>query len=207
MSKPLVSLIAVLGCIVLVATGADAVQSKCSSLKFKGTGKKAFKRANCYAKAVRKGEGVDSECLTKVSGKFSDGFDKAETQGDCLTMSDTSGIETEVDTFVDQVRTTVNGQAAGPSKCDSKKIKFTGKKAYAKAKCYAKALSRNAPLDGTCISKAEEKFGIKIASAEAGDDCTNTGQTNALGIRRSQREHAVRVAERGVRFAVRVSAG
>src|SRR5579862_3679026 len=165
----------------LAASASAAAPNKCSSLKLKATGKKASARAKCYSKAVAKGANVDPNCLSKATLKFSTAFSKAEMKGACLAPNgDTSAIEAKVDTFVDNVRSIVNGSAAGPNPCDSKKIAAAGKKAASKAKCQAKAVAKGAGVDPTCLDKAELKFGTAVSKAENASGCTHSGQTNAL---------------------------
>src|SRR5689334_3829671 len=74
----------------------------------------------------------------------------------------------------------VVGQAAagGPSKCTGMKFKATGKKAQARATCYAKAVARHAPVDGGCLSKATSKFSASFARAERQSSCD--GDTGAI---------------------------
>ena len=166
-----------------IATHVAAVgPSKCSSSKLKATGKKASSRAKCYAKAVSKGDPVDSDCLAKAHDKLTSGFTKAESKGDCLAPNgDVNAIESKVDTFVNTVRNIVNSSAPGPSGCDSKKIQAAGKKASGKLKCQSKAVSKGVDVDAECLGKAEEKFSSSVSTAEtANDNCTHTGQTNAL---------------------------
>src|SRR5882724_4752541 len=166
----------------IVASAAADTPSKCASAKIKATGKKASARAKCYAKAVAKGETVSTDCLDTASSKFGSGFSKAETKADCHAPTGDSGtIESKVDAFVDNVRDIVNSSAAGPNRCDSKKIQAAGKKAGIKAKCHAKAVSKGVPVDSTCLANAEMKFSASISKAEtAGPNCTHSGQTNTL---------------------------
>src|SRR5207249_2618743 len=120
-----------------------------------------------YARAVAKAALVDGNCLSKASTKFSASFVKAETQSTCNGGTGDSGtIEMQVDQFVDGVRTIVNSQGPGPSTCDSKKIKASGRKASSKAKCHAKAAKRGTAVDNICLSKAETKFSKSISKAE-----------------------------------------
>ena len=114
------------------STGAFAAPSKCTSSQFKASGKKFSSKATCYSKAVQKGVAVDPNCLTKAETKFTSAFGKAITKGDCLTSIDASTVETTVNSGIDQLRSTVNASAAGPSTCDAKKIKAAGKKAQGK---------------------------------------------------------------------------
>jgi len=162
-------------------TASAATPSKCSSAKLRATSKKASTRAKCYAKAVAKGQMVDGDCLSKASSKFSAGFTRAESKGDCRAPNgDAPAIESKVDSFVDNVRNIVNSSGQGPNRCDSKKIRAAGKKASNEAKCHAKAVAHGASVDSTCLGKAETKFSSSISKAETAAGCTHTGQTNQL---------------------------
>ena len=71
--------------------------------------------------------------------------------------------------------------AAGPNKCTSLKLKATGKKASARAKCYAKAVAKNAPVDSSCLSKASSKFSTAFGKAESKGAClAPNGDANAI---------------------------
>src|SRR5262249_21238928 len=52
----------------------------CTSQKLKAAGKKAFKKSNCFSKAVNKGANVDPGCTCGEDTKLNDAFTKAETQ-------------------------------------------------------------------------------------------------------------------------------
>ena len=174
-AAPLVALLFVVG------QAAAAGPSKCTGMKFKATGKKAQARATCYAKAVAKQAPVDAGCLSKATSKFNARFAKAETQSSCNGgTGDTGAIESKVDAFVDDVRDIVNSSGPGPSKCDSKKISASGRKASAKSRCYAKGATKGININPTCLSKAEVKFSSAISQAELKGGCTHTGQTGVL---------------------------
>jgi hypothetical protein len=64
-------------------------------------------------------------------------------------------------------------------KCASKKIKAGGRKAAAKVSCFAKAAARGEPPDLACLAKAEEKFGIAFARADAGS-CFEIGDAPVI---------------------------
>src|SRR4029077_11220271 len=68
-----------------------------------------------------------------------------------------------------------------PSKCSSSKMKVTGKKASARAKCYAKAVAKGQTVSADCLNKATTKFGSGFAKAEAKNDClAPNGDSNAI---------------------------
>src|SRR5438552_7034976 len=73
----------------------------CTSKKLKAAGKKAFKKSNCYAKAVKKGEDVDPGCLCAEDAKLTDAFTKAEGLDTCIAgTGDAPLIAGTVDAFV-----------------------------------------------------------------------------------------------------------
>jgi hypothetical protein len=62
----------------------------------------------------------------------------------------------------------------GPRKCAGAKIKAAGKKAYAKAKCHQKAMSKGIDVESECLTKAELKFAGDIAKADVVGTCAGT---------------------------------
>jgi hypothetical protein len=62
----------------------------------------------------------------------------------------------------------------GPRKCAAAKIKAAGKKAYAKAKCHQKAISKGIVVDPECLTKAVLKFAGDIAKADVVGTCSGT---------------------------------
>jgi hypothetical protein len=83
--------------------------SRCTTAKYKSAGKKAKGKLDCHAKALTKGTIPDSTCLAKTEVKFSATVAKAEAKvpADCLTSGDAGDVETRIDTFVDDVRSTL----------------------------------------------------------------------------------------------------
>jgi hypothetical protein len=75
---------------------------------------------------------------------------------------------------------TLANQAGAQAKCAASKIKATGKKAAAKGKCYATAVSKNESVDTACLAKAELKFGSTFAKAEAQPPCLTYGDASAM---------------------------
>jgi len=89
----------------LQLTGATG--SKCSSKKFKDSGKKGLCLLICHGKAQRKGlplsDPLITACMQKCRDKFSAAFTKDEAAGDCRTTSDTSNVEAKIDAFATSV--------------------------------------------------------------------------------------------------------
>src|SRR5262245_33925645 len=77
-----------------------------------------------------------------------------------------------------------SGEVFAASKCSGDKIKATGKKALGKLKCHSKAVKRGQAVDAACLAKAEEKFSIAFATAEAklyvDDGCLTTGDADPV---------------------------
>ena len=81
--------------------GMSSTASSCTSNKLKAAGKKAFKKSNCFSKAVKKGQDVDIGCTCGEDAKMSDGFTKAEESLDCINgTGDANSIAGIVDAFV-----------------------------------------------------------------------------------------------------------
>ena len=59
------------------------------------------------------------------------------------------------------------------TRCAVAEIKATAKKTEAKLKCYATAAQRQAPVDPSCLMKAETKFDTDWARANATGGCGN----------------------------------
>src|SRR5262249_22161685 len=51
----------------------------------------------------------------------------------------------------------------GPSKCEAKRLKAAGKKAWRIFYCNAKAAAANVPVDAACIQHATDKFAAAFA--------------------------------------------
>jgi hypothetical protein len=148
-----------------------ACERKCATLKIKGTGKKASAKAGCWAKAASKGQPADPACLAKAEAAFSSTFAKADA-GFCFATPGTSAIETKVDMFISDLLSALQPGAA--SKCTAAKMKAAGKKAAAKAVCYAKGTSKQLPVDPFCLMKAEGKFAAAFSKADLAGPCPGT---------------------------------
>src|SRR6185436_504378 len=79
---------------------ADA-QSKCTAKQLKSTGKAAFKRANCYSKAVKKADNSGiAACEAAENTKLTDAFSKADDTADCETAATAGQAISAVDDFI-----------------------------------------------------------------------------------------------------------
>ena len=81
--------------------------SKCSSKKFKDSGKKGACLLGCHGKAQKKGLPLNDPsivaCMQKCRDKFSAAFTKDEVAGDCRTTNDTTNVEAKIDAFATSV--------------------------------------------------------------------------------------------------------
>src|SRR5438552_5648835 len=68
---------------------------------------------------------------------------------------------------------------ATAQRCAAAKIKEAGKKAHAKALCYAKAAAAGVPVSQACLDKADAQFSLAFANAEEkarkSGGCATTG--------------------------------
>jgi hypothetical protein len=88
----------------------------------------------------------------------------------------TSGLFAGVEIFtVDNLGFTIVGTGA-PSKCAQSAIDAAGKKAKAEASCYSKALQKGVPVDGNCITKAQNTFLSDFNKAGDKGDCLVGGR-------------------------------
>src|SRR5258705_10848601 len=83
------------------------------------------------------------------------------------------------------VALTAAGADAQSSKCSGNKAKASGKKALAKLTCLSKAVAKGiTPVDSTCLAKAEVKFSVAFAKAEAKTytdaGCLTTGDASPI---------------------------
>src|SRR5437762_200232 len=170
-----------------VAPSADmarAAGSKCTAAEYNAAGQRAADKAKCFGKAVKKGGGVDSACLSKAEGMFSSLFMKAESHADCLAPKGDAGtVASTVDAFVEDITRTVTGSTGGAfvaSKCNAKKIEAVATKVAAKAKCESKAARKGTAVAPRCLTNADGKFGHAIGTAEGKGDCAQKGQRATL---------------------------
>ncbi len=65
-------------------------------------------------------------------------------------------------------------------KCTAAKVKAAAKKLSAKLACYAKAATKNAPVDDECLGKAETSFRTAFSKAESKGGCITSGDATAV---------------------------
>jgi len=151
-------------------------QSKCTAKELTAAGKKAGGKAKCWSKATAKGVAVDTACLMGAETKFSGAYMKAQGKGDCVNSTAAGTVETQVDTFITDLVTEIDGGTGTPamSKCSSKEIAAAGKKAGGLIKCYAKAVGKGVAVDSACTGAAMTKFGTAWGKATAAGTCNTT---------------------------------
>ncbi len=93
---------------------------------------------------------------------------KAKTACDCLTDADVATVEGQVDTFVANANTAVNGGAPGPDVCSAKKLTAAGKKAADVIECHSTAAKQGATVDLDCGTKAGQKFTSSLKKCGTG---------------------------------------
>ena len=82
----------------------------CKEAKAKAAGKKAFDLVKAFGKNFKKPDatklGAD---VSKAQSKFTKGFSKAESKGECRTTDDEEAMEAKVDAFVAVVTNAIDG--------------------------------------------------------------------------------------------------
>ncbi|HLY38299.1 MAG TPA: hypothetical protein VKU61_09705 [Candidatus Binatia bacterium] len=146
---------------------------------YDGTGEPA---GNAPATATP-GSGTFS--LTRTdSAMFSNAFDLA-----CPTPTNNAGVmgsfgacspPTSTTTTTATTSTTTTTAAPGKSKCTSKELSAAGTKAFAKAKCHAKAVGKGQMTDPTCLMMAETKFSTAYGKAVTAGDCRTTTDAGTI---------------------------
>src|SRR5262249_54328483 len=148
----------ILVAVILLAVGAGSARAdKCNGAKVKAIGKKEAGLLGCSAKEATK-SGIEPDCDTKVSGKFTPAYDKptgcspaAPADTACETAADT-----DCQTAIRAVLPDGNGTTA--SRCEAARLKAAGKLAAGELGCISKAAAKGIPVDTACITKAQGKF-------------------------------------------------
>src|SRR5262245_7929258 len=76
--------------------------------------------------------------------------------------------------------TPVAAKPTPAQKCTAAKLKAAAKKLSAKLACYAKAASKNAPVDDGCLGKAETAFRTAFSKAESKGGCITNGDATPV---------------------------
>lgn len=81
---------------------ADIVGENLCSAKIKAAGSAAQGLLKCWARATKKSESVDTDCLDKADDKLAAAFTKADAKG-CTPTGGATAVQSHVDAFVDQL--------------------------------------------------------------------------------------------------------
>jgi hypothetical protein len=168
-------------------SSAFAGTSKCTAKKYLSAGKALKGIAQCWSKAVKKGETSPTDCRQIQLLKLQDSWPKAEKKEDCVTTnvddSDLSDALFLASGFLkeDTLCLSYSWSCSGftPSKCDAAKLKAIGQGAFAFAKGYAKATKKGDSL-GDNLAQSAAPFWVsnvaktqqKLIKAEAKGDCS-----------------------------------
>jgi hypothetical protein len=150
--------------------------SKCSARKIGLAAKNASAKAKCYAKAVSKGILFDPLCPQRADLALETAYAKVEVlPNDCLTSGDASFIEFINDSGIG-VLNSILVPTSVRSHCTGRKLTLAGKKARARAKCQAKAVSKGILVDGDCLTRAHDRLHQGWVKVElAGGECQTLG--------------------------------
>ena len=166
----------------LAALDADA--ARCMASKLKTTGKLMQKQLGCYAKAIKKGVAVDTDCLAKPASKLVGAFTKAEALGGCLDDGDAAYI---IGRSLGSARIIADGLTTDPltrSACTGSKIKASSKRTSKTMKAYSVAVAKadTGKLIAS-LTKITEKFDSDFAKAELKSGCQTTGDASDAAAR------------------------
>ncbi|MEO7435132.1 MAG: hypothetical protein ABI080_06550, partial [Candidatus Binatia bacterium] len=163
------------------AAAATTPARRCAAAKLKASGLTAAGLLGCHASAVKRAGAVDAGCLAKSHGKLTSAFTRAEAKGGCATTGDVGDVTVTLDDFVADVATALaDGGTVDGRKCAALKLKATGKKTSTKLGCHARAVTKLAAVDPTCLEKAETKFMSLYAGADARYVCATEGDAGAI---------------------------
>jgi hypothetical protein len=140
----------------------------CKSRMIRDIGNNLKKQLKCYARDAKAGNPVTPACLSAIFS-LTDFWPKYTTPGSCPQTFPAPGT---MQSLTDAVGTNLAGiitplGTPGPqTKCAANKFKAASFRAIAKIKCHSKALAQLQPVNPTCISNADTKYGAKYTSAE-----------------------------------------
>ena len=160
--------------VILLAIGAPAYADNCNlAAKLKALGKKESRLLACQSKvdATADSSGLDA-CETKASDRF---FVAISTTGTCNQPgmpTPCEGIIECCENVADRCESSVADAFIDtfPSKCEAAKRKAAGYLAGRELRCHATAARRRQAVDPGCITRAEAKFTVAMATAGACPD-------------------------------------
>src|SRR5262249_22496995 len=142
-------------------------EPKCAAAKQKAVSKKEAGIATCESKNAAKPDAVAlGACKTKVEGKFTAAFTKADLKGACV--GDAVSVEVQGANCVAAILGSVPADS-GLEKCAAAKIKAAGKTASGKVACYTKATGK-----GKHCSVTATTLCLNDAGCPAGETCIPT---------------------------------
>jgi hypothetical protein len=156
---------------------------KCLISKLKEAAKYDACRLKALAKEVSKSAAAD---YTKCASKFSSKWQKIETKGDglCVTDGDESAIDSAITTYVDTTFSNLGGTPLSRAvnqaeKCLIGKVKEVAKFDTCRLKAYGKHVAKGIPAD---FAKCDSKFSSKWQKVEAKGDglCFTNGDESTV---------------------------
>lgn len=75
----------------------------CAAAKQKAAAKALSTKIKCHGNAMKKGTGLDRECLSKADQKLDSAFEKAENKGGCVTTADAAAAKSTVNAVVEDL--------------------------------------------------------------------------------------------------------
>lgn len=143
-------------------------QSECLGAKLDAMGRKEAGLLSCLAGEAAKGRATGfPRCLRRVSRRFSRAFALAGDCGegrlvcDCLTEACAIAVHLAL-------------PDAGPSRCESARLRAAGRHAVRKVRCSAQAAKAGAPVDPACLERTEAKLRAAFARTRR---CTGDATT------------------------------
>ena len=171
----------------LTMAAPPARADKCTGVKLNDVGKTECRLLGCQARVAASGNSSAlSTCEASVKAAFATRFGKAgvcagdePTCEDLADSCESSIAEALSDTF--------------PSRCEAAKRKAAAHLTSGELGCYARAAQNVAPVDPSCITKAQGKFAAAISRAgtcpdgrspqdEVENHCVNPAVTTTGGM-------------------------
>ena len=166
----------------LAAGSTSILAAKCDAAMFKTAGKLLSCRLRVDSKAVKGGVMAD---YSKCSAKFNKKWDKliVKGAGECAPGAESSTVGATLDDQAGELAAALSGSGSDPAarKCESAKLKETGKYSYCRLKEDSKAAKKGS-IQG--YTRCRDKFAAKWAKIEArgGSSCPTLGDVAAIDV-------------------------
>jgi hypothetical protein len=157
--------------LVVVATavrggGSACAQSRCVSAKFEAVGRSEAGLLSCLARVAARGRATNlGRCVSKVKGRLTRSFSTAgECSGDdsiCNCLAENCAVD---------VRLSLPD--AGPSRCESARLRAVARKVTGTLRCNAQAVADGKAVDEGCIRKVQARYQAAFAKTKG---CTGDG--------------------------------